>query len=802
MPVRILEYQLVFAALLVAVGFRDARAQHIGGSVRDSASNQPIPGAVVSVLDATGRASSRGITDAAGRFRVPMPEGAVRLQVIRIGFRPITRTLAVAGAADTTVDFAMTALPTMLEAVSVVDQPRCSKRPDRATAFALWEQARAALLASVVARESSRGTMHVLLYDRLLDASGNRIQSQVVTDTAFVADRPLTSGRSTSEFAERGYVEDRAQGRRYYAPDADALLDSAFVSSHCFELREDAAAHANEIGLAFSPTPTNVAPTDIAGVLWLDRAHPALRTLEFTFTGLESEVLNAHAGGGLTFRAMPNGVIVTERWKLHVPLFDARPIVIARGGGIPLGQRVRATAMRDIGGELVGASWPDGTTWRATLATVGGRVIAAADGRPLDGAAVRLDGTNRSTRSDSTGHFLFEDVLPGPYTVEAADTVLAEFGLAQSKGAAVIAERGLASEVAVELPSRSAAIARLCRAQKRSSSFDAADSSRILLGQVVLTDARPAKNAGFRVAWRRPSGSVDSPPVALSGQTDSTGAFQVCGVPSGVPIVAMALRDSLRSPETTVTLAAGAAVGSITLELLGPGSPTIPAYRRRVLGVFDDASGEPIEGAEVLDASTDRLLGRTSVTGTVSLAALERGRSLVRIRKLGFPQRLIVVNVVPPDTLPITTTLSAAAQLATVTVTATDSRRAMLNGLNDRQRRGQGHFMASDDFTKGENQPLSELLGKLGMQRATYKGTTTFVGGHSGAPCPVTVYVDGVMYYRKPSDFAAHVPPVDFSSLRAGDYAAAEYYASAAEIPASLEMTGSGCGLLLLWTRD
>ena len=81
------------------------------------------------------------------------------------------------------------------------------------------------------------------------------------------------------------------------------------------------------------------------------------------------------------------------------------------------------------------------------------------------------------------------------------------------------------------------------------------------------------------------------------------------------------------------------------------------AYRNRLLGVYDELTGEPIAGAEVAD-STSGTFATTTVTGTVSLAFLPDGISTLLIRKPGYPELHLPVVISPKDSLPITLVLS------------------------------------------------------------------------------------------------------------------------------------------------
>src|SRR5438552_2080755 len=136
-----------FACVLAIAVTTAAHGQTVNGVVRDSATRQPISGAVVSVVDATGKTLRRTIADQAGKFILPVDAAAARLRVLRIGFQPRDVPLA-AG------DISMIRLPALLPVVRVSDRPLCPGSSDRGLAFVLWEQARAALLAAVVAREA------------------------------------------------------------------------------------------------------------------------------------------------------------------------------------------------------------------------------------------------------------------------------------------------------------------------------------------------------------------------------------------------------------------------------------------------------------------------------------------------------------------------------------------------------------------------------------------------------------------------------------------------------------------------
>lgn len=251
------------------------------------------------------------------------------------------------------------------------------------------------------------------------------------------------------------------------------------------------------------------------------------------------------------------------------------------------------------------------------------------------------------------------------------------------------------------------------------------------------------------------------------------------------------------------------------------------AYRYRLLGVYDEQSGDPLEGVEITDVF-NRTKSSTTKTGTVSLFFLPDGGAVVSIRKLGYEPQQMTVAISPADTTPITVILKRATQqLPTVVVNdaAIKAPSSMMRGFEERKARGFGHFVDDSVFRANDNHELADLLPTHlpGLQISLGDRTTHLVSGRKqcqgfallgnlkganntstnckpGDPpsCYVALYIDGVHVYDPTMDKSA-IP--DFARMPASEYAGAEFYQGAA-IPAEFNSSfNSDCGVLLLWTR-
>src|SRR5687768_4557447 len=314
----------VLAAVLVAfattVAAREAAAQALRGTVRDSASGLPVPGAVVTLLDSAGDVGGRTITDERGQFRATLLGNGVRaLRLVRLGFRPARARLPAATDGVVRVDVVMVAIPMALQSVEVSASPGCPRRRDRAIALALLEQARAGLLATVVAGAANTARMMRLRAVRTMDGNSSRIVHQRVRiDSAGVTLGSFGAARTAADFVSHGFAGDSAGLQVYYGPDAEILLDDRFSALYCFHVMDRDRRRPNQVGLGFRPAERRDARIDVDGALWIDTIARALVDIEYRYVGVNERMEPFRPGGRTSFRALPNGVVAIDQWTIRI----------------------------------------------------------------------------------------------------------------------------------------------------------------------------------------------------------------------------------------------------------------------------------------------------------------------------------------------------------------------------------------------------------------------------------------------------------------------------------------------------
>ena len=510
-------WRLTFALVLSAISLaRAVGAQALRGTVRDSTTGLPIPGAVVMLLDSGGVPLGRTITNERGEYRFPLAAGTDRVRLVRIGFRFRDLPLARLTEGLTQLDVDMTPVPALLDPVLVQAGARCPPRPDRGAAFALLEQARAGLLSTVVAREANPARIVRLAFYRTMVGATDQVDRQTVSiDSTPRSIGSYQAAAGAADFVELGFRKDNAGRQMFYGPDADVLLDDRFTAGYCFHIHAPERARPNDVGLSFVPAAHRAGRVDIDGTLWVDTVARALRDVEFRYLGLAREADELRPGGRVSFREMENGVGLVDRWFLRLPS-TGYDTTYSIGHTPSIRANVFAT---ETGGELVSAEWPDGHSWSAPL---GGARIQAVDGNgtPVAGATVRLDSTDYAARTDTRGKVAFSNLLPGPYVATVSTPELATMGIVLPTALRFLAVRDSTIQARVLVPAERDFVRNGC-----SGDVAGDEQQPWLIVRVVGADDYGVANAhwqlsrDFGIPWQR---------VTETRVTDSVGRVHYC----------------------------------------------------------------------------------------------------------------------------------------------------------------------------------------------------------------------------------------------------------------------------------
>lgn len=329
--------------LLHAIIAAPAGAQEVRGTVRLEALNDPVSAAVVELLDESGAAVRRSLTDERGVYRIVAPNtGQYRLRVERIGLAAhVSAAFDVPAAGVLIRDVVVGLEPISLAGITVERTSRCSLQRDAPVSIQrLWDEA-SKMLRSVSLLENVWSVrFDVRHWERDIDVR-TRFPSNVRERRSVVTHAQPFASIPPEALLLGGFIREEGDSTAYYAPDADALLSDAFLQAYCFRV---VSGRDGRIGLGFEPIEP-AAGQDIKGVLWLDRQTAALQELEFNYTNVESAALDLRTGGSVSFAQLANGAWIISRWQLRMPRF-------AIVNGMPTG---RIVLVHEAGGEVLHA---------------------------------------------------------------------------------------------------------------------------------------------------------------------------------------------------------------------------------------------------------------------------------------------------------------------------------------------------------------------------------------------------------------------------------------------------------------
>jgi protocatechuate 3,4-dioxygenase beta subunit len=441
--------------------------------------------------------------------------------------------------------------------------------------------------------------------------------------------------------------------------------------------------------------------------------------------------------------------------------------------------------------------------------SVVGSVYDSVGNRPLIGALVQIVRTDelrvaRSTTADSRGRYRIDSLVPGEYYVSffhvAADSLGVEAPIRQVTLGARDPER-----VELGLPRAERIIAALCPG------FTADDSSAVILGDIRDADTgAPIVSANVVAEWV--DFVIEEKRFLIEAQAVTTtsgvsGSFALCGVPGGqvgvratsapratgrlevaVEPRSIVRRDfTLAEGTTFVTMAGEPAQGETRIDTLLRG----PA---RLSGTVLNETGRPVSDA-IVEVWRTGISTRTDESGHFQLASLPVGTHALEVRRIGFAPQQLPVQLASLSPTSVNVVLEKPVRLLdAVRVSARTLYSRRTREIEERRRRGFGHFIMHEELQRNPSARVTDVLRRVPGVRVYSSATgdvVTFARGQSlSGPCRPTIVLDG---HRLGSgvdvDILATVSLLE----------AIEVYASETQAP--VEYRSGGCGAIVLWTR-
>ena len=554
-------YRTALAGLALLVA-RIAGAQTVTGKVIAKTDGAPVAGAIVALVDSSGRVLTSRLAEDGGTFSLAAPSaGRFTLRIERIGFRSTT-TAAFLVRQGETVDVPVTLAGegVSLRAVVVNADRRCVVRPQEGVAMAqLWNEARKALRATQltqIAQAAAKARRdphrfrvrwlkfrHELTPQTLDVVHSEQVELEGETVTPFVSEDPEVLARD-------GYMSGQVEtGSTFFAPDADVLLSDLFLDSHCFRLQAaDRERRDDLIGLAFEPVRlTNDRRTgrvDVRGVLWLDRASAELRYMEYSYTNLPFDVSARHAGGQLEFRPLPDGRWIVWRWYIRMPMLERKRQMV---NSELSDWRTEMVRIREDGAEVLEVR-PAGSRGNARAA-LRGVVFDSLHGGAMAGVRVFISGTSFAATTLADGSYRIDSIPPGWYKASIIaprlDSLLLDPPVRE-----ISVSAGEDKHVDIAVPSLHTLSAQLCAAP-------VGDSSSVILG-VVRDSGHTAADTHVRAEWTEISkvaqDRVRTQPIWSETMSTAGGRYSLCDVPTDKQITVRASRgrSTVVSPQHPV----------------------------------------------------------------------------------------------------------------------------------------------------------------------------------------------------------------------------------------------------------
>ncbi len=430
---------------------------------------------------------------------------------------------------------------------------------------------------------------------------------------------------------------------------------------------------------------------------------------------------------------------------------------------------------------------------RSGMAQIVGAVVDSVNGGLLPGATVLLQGSQRSTETDSTGRFKFDSIPPGEYQIGVFHPLLDALDISiATKPFHAAADS--ANLVILAVPSPATIVRSRCGNRSGGS------GSSAVFGHVSDPETlQPVSGAEVSIAWSEIEVSktvgIRNTPHLLVDTTDNDGAYRLCGLPSALEATLKARRGAAATGEIPVSL------GDRPIEvqgrslLLSKNDSTTRTGNATVSGVVV-LEGNPPDAVSRVEVEGTSIAAVTNAKGEFTLRNLPAGTRNIIARHLGYAVQSAPVDLNPREPQRVTIKLPKyVAMMDPVLVTARRNVALDRVGFNTRKKSAFGYFLDPDRIAQMHPFYVSDILRRVpGLRVLTGPNGEPVISSTRdlGSSC-VDYWIDDVPFVE--------LDPGDINSfVNGGEIVAAEVYQSGTA-PAQYTRNGGSCTTIVLWTR-
>lgn len=229
-----------------------------------------------------------------------------------------------------------------------------------------------------------------------------------------------------------------------------------------------------------------------------------------------------------------------------------------------------------------------------------------------------------------------------------------------------------------------------------------------------------------------------------------------------------------------------------------------------ILGAVTDTGLAPIANAEIEFVGTS-LHVTTDARGRFAVTDLPATTYLVAARRLSFQPTVNIAELRGGDTLRLALTLQPSVTELTPVVVRERSTSARLREFEERRRAGVGEFFTQEQIEARNPTSVTDLLRQSKTLNISPEGSGAVLaksGRTWGYNCFVQVFLDGIPLAGAGRPLpGGDLPPPDLSRLPSPkEIMGIEIYAGAGTapnwLPTGRDKGRTGCGVIMLWTRD